>query len=343
MELKIHKLDSHDFAGWDSYVESRDDATFFHKAGWKTVIERAFKHKTHFLYVTRQDKIEGILPLVYVKSALFGRSLSSMPFAVYGGIVASNKDAADLLRAEACKLADSLKVVALEFRNSQPSDSGWPSKDLYSTFRKQLDTDNDVNLKAIPNRQRAMIRKGIAAGLQSEEVAGIDRIYNIYSESVRNLGTPVFAKKYLQILQEVFGDQCRVLMITHQDNDIAGVLSFYFQDQVLPYYGGSIALARSVKGTNDFMYWELLRRSVDEGIRVYDFGRSKKGTGPYRFKKNWGFAPQDLHYEYYLVKAQTVPEVNPTNPKYQMMIKAWKKLPLPVANFIGPFLAKNLG
>ena len=132
-------------------------------------------------------------------------------------------------------------------------------------------------------------------------------------------------------------------MITHEGRDIAGVLNFYFKDEVLPYYGGSLAVARSIKGVNDFMYWELMRRSVDEGLRVFDFGRSKNDTGAYKFKKNWGFNPKPLYYEYYLVKSDQVPEVNPMNPKYQMFIKAWKKLPVCISNRVGPILAKSLG
>jgi len=120
------------------------------------------------------------------------------------------------------------------------------------------------------------------------------------------------------------------------------VMSFYFRDEVLPYYGGSLPLARDVKG-NDFMYWELMRRSVDRGCRLFDFGRSKTGTGSYHFKKNWGFEPQPLYYEYFLVRSRGVPEVNPMNPRYRLFIEAWKRLPLPLANLVGGLLAPYLG
>jgi FemAB-related protein (PEP-CTERM system-associated) len=133
------------------------------------------------------------------------------------------------------------------------------------------------------------------------------------------------------------------MMISHEGQDVAGVVSFYFRDQVLPYYGGSVAAARAIKGVNDFMYWELMRRSADQGIKVFDFGRSKNDTGPYHFKKHWGFTPEPLHYEYSLIAAESAPDINPLNPKYQLFIKAWKKLPLFAANLMGPILAKNLG
>jgi FemAB-related protein (PEP-CTERM system-associated) len=319
------------------------EATFFHRAGWKTVLERAFGHRTHFLYAERNGQIEGILPLAQVKSLLFGNNLSSLPFCVYGGIVATTPEAEAALRQAACDLATRLQVDALEFRNLH--DSGFrlarqePLRHLPQAHRSRPRGEPQGH----PGRQRAMVRKGIDEGLAGEFADGVDRIYRVYSESVRNLGTPVFSKKYLQVLREVFGNDCDVLMITQAGRDVAGVMNFYFRDQVLPYYGGGIAAARDIRGCNHFMYWDLMRRSAERGYRLFDFGRSKEGTGPYTFKKNYGFTPEPLHYEYFLVKAQDVPNVNPTNPKYQLLIKAWEKLPLPVANTIGPFLARSLG
>lgn len=340
--IKIKELIDADINRWDAFVDSALDATFFHRAGWRSVIERTFGHKTYYLYAERNGEIEGVLPLSQVSSMLFGNNLISNPFCVYGGIIAANGEAASALRQAATDLADRLRVDALELRNMQPSGEDWPTKELYVTFRKEIDPDSEVNMKAIPRKQRAMVRKGIKAGLQGEEDGGWQRLFRVYSESVRNLGTPVFPAKYFRILREVFGDDCGVLMVTHEGQDIAGVMSFYFRDQVLPYYGGSVPAARSLKA-NDFMYWELMRRSGEQGVRIFDYGRSKVGTGSYSFKKNWGFEPEPLSYEYHLVKSSSIPEVNPMNPKYQMFIKLWKRLPLPVANMIGPVLSRNLG
>ena len=342
MGLKVCHLSGTDFARWDAFVEACPEATFFHRADWKTVLERAFGHRTHYLYAELNGEIQGLLPLAQVKSLLFGNTLSSLPFCVYGGIIANNDEARAALREAACELAGQLKVDALEMRNTNASEQDWPTKQLYATFRKEIDADPDVNMKAIPRKQRAVVRKGIKAGLVSEVDSGWQRLYRIYSESVRNLGTPVFSANYFKILREVFAEDCGVLMITHQGQDIAGVMSFYFKDQVLPYYGGSVAQARALKG-NDFMYWELMRRSGEQGVRIFDYGRSKEGTGPYSFKKNWGFTPEPLSYEYFLVKSKAMPDINPLNPKYRFFVNSWKKLPLPVANFIGPMLSKSLG
>ena len=342
MDLQVRELTESEYGRWDRFVADCPDATFFHLAGWKTVLEKAFGHRTHYLYAERDGVIEGVLPLGHIKSLFFGNTLVSTPFCVYGGIASRSDQAASALRQAATNLAEELKVDALELRNLQPTEPDWPEKELYVTFRKEIDPDPDVNLKAIPRKQRAMVRKGIKAGLSSEQDDDWQRLYRAYSESVRNLGTPVFSARLFRVLKEVFGDACGVLMITHEGKDIAGVMSFYFRDEVLPYYGGSVAAARRLAG-NDFMYWELMRRSCEQGIKVFDYGRSKEGTGSYSFKKNWGFAPQPLHYQYHLVKAAAIPEVNPMNPKYQLFIRAWKKLPLPVANFVGPMLAKYLG
>jgi len=341
-----------DAAAWDSFVASCPQATFFHRIGWRRVLQEAFGHETYFFLAEQRSddqscetasEIVGVLPLALVRSRLFGNTLASLPFCVYGGVAATTDAAVLALREAACALARQLHVDALELRNIAPSNSGWPVKNLYYTFHKAIDADNDVNLKAIPNKQRAMVRKGIAAGLVSDEDAGTQRLYRVYAESVRNLGTPVFSRRYLELLRDEFGADCQVLMIVDKGEDVAGVMSFYFRGEVLPYYGGSVARARAIKGCNDFMYWELLRRSAEEGLTSFDFGRSKRDTGPYQFKRNWGFEPEPLAYEYYLVAARQMPDVNPTNPRYRLLVDAWRRLPLPLANLIGPPLARSLG
>lgn len=195
-QLKIKELLKPDVARWDDFVTDCKEATFFHRSGWKTVIEQAFGHKTYFLYAERNGDIEGVLPLGHVKSPLFGNNLISLPFCVYGGIAASTDEARQLLKTAACDLAEDLKVDSLEMRNLQSSQDDWHSKDLYVTFRKEIDPDPDANMHAIPRKQRAMVRKGIKAELIGVPDSGYERIYRIYSESVRNLGTPVFSKGF---------------------------------------------------------------------------------------------------------------------------------------------------
>ncbi|MCX7098127.1 MAG: FemAB family PEP-CTERM system-associated protein [Methylococcales bacterium] len=338
----IKTLDEANLLRWDNFVQARPDATFFHRAGWKEIIEKSFGHKTYFLYVENEGEISGILPLVHINSLLFGNNLVSIAPCVYGGVVASDEQSYLELDKEACRLAEELGVDCLEMRNLVQKTPERPHKDLYVTFRKELDADVEKNFLAIPRKQRAVVRKGIEAGLSSVIDENIDRLYQAYSESVRNLGTPVFSKKYFQTLKDVFADKCEILTVEHQGQVVASVMSFYFKDEILPYYGGGTDLARDLKG-NDFMYWEVMRRAVEKGIKIFDYGRSKIGTGSYSFKKNWGFIPQPLFYEYHLVKAHSMPDINPLNPKYKLFIAAWKRLPLSVSQIIGPWLSKDLG
>ena len=339
---QVRELQPVDFSRWDEFVSGCREATFFHRAGWKTVIDRAFGHRTKFLYAEVDGRIEGVLPLAEVNSILFGHALVSLPFCVYGGIAAGSERARRLLDEAAVAVAEEWRVGHLEYRSLTPHHPEWATTDLYVTFRKAIDPDVEKNLLDIPRKQRAMVRKGIKAGLKSEIDEDGERFFAAYAHSVHRLGTPVFSKRYFQTLRDVFGSDCEVMTVTLGEGLVASVMSFYFRDEVLPYYGGGTDKARDLAG-NDFMYWELMRRACERGIRVFDYGRSKRGTGSFDFKKNWGFEPQPLHYEYRLIRGKRIPEHNPLNPKYSLFIKLWKRLPLPLANLIGPHIVKSLG
>ena len=341
-DIAVQPMGRDDAARWDDYVLAHPDATFFHRAGWRRVIGDAFGHPTHYLLASRGERIVGVLPLAEIDSLLFGHSLGSLPFCAYGGMLADDEAAAHALDEAAQALAIRLKVGAYECRNQLARHADWPTKDLYVTFKKAIAPELEANLDAIPRKQRAMVRKGIKAGLTSEIDADITRFFQAYSTSVHRLGTPVFSRKFFRLLKDEFGDDCEVLTITLDGKLISSVLSFYFRDEVLPYYGGGVDAARAVAG-NDFMYWELMRRACERGLKVFDFGRSKRGTGSFDFKKNWGFEPTPLYYEYFLVTDKEVPEINPLNPKYRLFIQAWKKMPLALANQVGPHIVKNLG
>lgn len=340
--MEIKRLEASDNSRWDAFVAACPEATFFHKAGWVEVLRRAAGHSSHYLYAESQGEIQGVLPLAQVKSRLFGNALISTPFCVYGGIAAVSETARTALAGAARDLAWELGVDHLELRNVGPTEAGRPGKDIYVTFQKPLAADDERNLLAIPRKQRAAVRKSMAAGLHSVIDPTADRLFEVYAESVRNLGTPVFPKILFRALLEEFGEECEVLTVEHRGRPVSSVLSFYFRDQVLPYYGGGTRAARTL-GANHYLYWELMRRAVHRRARRFDFGRSKRGTGSYHFKACWGFEPSPLHYRYELVKADAVPDLNPLNPKYRLFIAAWKRLPLPLSKLIGPWLSRNLG
>jgi FemAB-related protein (PEP-CTERM system-associated) len=347
MALICKPLDAVGEPAWDEFVNAHADATFFHLAAWRQVITRAFGHATHYTVAERDGVIVGVLPLAQVKTRLFGNSLVSVPFCVNGGPLAADGEAGAALAAHATALMRRLSVPVLEFRFQKAPDwldqTEWPARpDLYVSFRKPFTGDDEANLKAIPRKQRAMVRKGIDRGLHSVIDHSADRLHGIYAESVRNLGTPVFARSYFRLLMEVFGDKADIVTVMDGDVAIASVMNFYFRDQVLPYYGGGRMIARERYG-NDFMYWEVLRRAAARGFRLFDFGRSKLGTGAFAFKKNWGFAPEPMDYRFRLAEGAAIPDINPLNPKYRLFIAGWKRLPLPVAGLLGPPIVRGLG
>ncbi|HEY0420094.1 MAG TPA: FemAB family XrtA/PEP-CTERM system-associated protein [Acetobacteraceae bacterium] len=349
MAIACRPLDDSRAAAWDAFVLAHPAGTFFHRAGWRRVIERAFGHATHYVMAERDGAITGVLPLARVKTLLFGDSLISVPFCVYGGPLAADAESLAALHAHATGLMDQLGVRVMEWRTREapsacePLAEGWAGRDdLYVTFRKGFTADDEANMKAIPRKQRAMVRKGIEAGLVSVVETEADRLHGIYGESVRNLGTPVFSRRYFRTLMEVFGQDADIITVLDGGTAIASVMNFYFRDEVLPYYGGGMAAARGRAG-NDFMYWEVMRRAAARGFRLFDFGRSKLGTGAFAFKKNWGFTPAPLPYRFRLAPGATIPDHNPLNPKYRLFIAAWKRLPLPVARLIGPPIVRGLG
>ena len=343
MTLKMRCLDDASAQAWDAFVMSRPDATFFHLTGWETVIHEAFGFRTFYTIAEQDGAIVGILPLVQVKTLLFGNVLTSTPFCVYGGPLAVDADVAAALAAHAAALLPQTGAGVVEFRHRDAVDSQWQGRpELYVTFRKPITADHEQNMKAIPRKQRAMVRKGIQNGLTSVVEQDPARLYGIYAESVRNLGTPVFSHRFFKILMRTFADCADIVTIMHDGTAVASVMNFYFRDEVLPYYGGGTMGARPVAG-NDFMYWEVMRRAADRGHRLFDFGRSKIGTGAYSFKHNWGFEAANLHYRYALAPGASIPDHNPLNPKYALFIAAWKRLPLPIANLLGPPIVRGLG
>jgi FemAB-related protein (PEP-CTERM system-associated) len=344
MSLRLRPLDDASAPAWDAFVASQPEATFFHRSAWRGIIERSFGHATHYMLAEQDGAIAGILPLARMRTRLFGDALISTPFCVYGGPVAADAATATALEEHALGLLKKTGADHLEFRQRDAVYPGWPERPaLHYTFRKPITGDADTDMKAIPRKQRAMVRKGIQNGLTSVSNSDTDMLHRVYAESVHNLGTPVFPRKYFRELANAFPGEHDVTTILSGDTPVASVLNFYFRDEVLPYYGGGTTMARKVAG-NDFMYWEVMRRAgAERGSRIYDFGRSKSGTGAFDFKKNWGFEAAPLHYSYQLKPGGTLSEHNPSNPKYQMMIKAWRKLPLPVANLLGPPIVRGLG
>lgn len=341
--VRVRAYRREDAARWEAFVEGCPEATFFHRIGWRQILERCFGHRTHYLVAERGGDIVGILPLAEVRSLLFGHALVSLPFCAHAGVAALDEVATAGLHRAAERRAERLGVDHLELRHRAMRLPAWAQQDLYASFRKTLDPQAEANLLAIPRKQRAMVRKGIKNGLVSEIDEGVERFFPLYADNVHRHGTPPLSRRYFEALLETFGPSAEVLTVSDARGEaVSSVLSFYFRDEVLPYYAGDALAAREV-AANDFKYWELMRRACERGVRVFDFGRSKQGTGPYSFKKNWGFEPEPMAYEYCLYRHSAIPQNNPLNPKYRAFIALWRRLPIRVANAVGPHLVKSLG
>ena len=341
--LTVRRYRPSDRDRWEGFVFACQPATFFHRIGWRDVYENEFHHRTHYLLAERGSAIVGVLPLVQVKSLLFGHALVSLPFAVYGGVASTDTEAVSALHGLAVEIGRDLGADHLELRNTVAAEPDWPSQPLYVTFRKPLLATVEANMLAIPRKQRAMVRKGIQRGLRSAVGADGESFFDLYADNLHRHGTPPHAKRYFVALQRAFGADCEVLTVFNAEGKaVSNVLSFYFRDEVLPYYAGDLSEARDL-AANDFKYWELMRRACERQLGVFDFGRSKRGTGSFDFKKNWGFEASPLHYEYQLFRRATVPQNNPSNPRYRRAIDLWRRMPRGVVNAIGPVLARHLG
>ncbi len=327
---------------WDDYVLRQPTGTLFHLTAWKRAMERAFGYEPRYLVAESGGQISAVLPLFLASNPITGRTLISSPFAVYGGVCAADQRAGGLLLLRAREMARELGVQYLELRDREvPIDAeGFHTKQLYVTFDQELPRDADALMKGFPRDTRYMIRKGQKAGLKA--VVGNDQLntfYELYAESVRQLGTPVFSKEYFRILCEEFGDKLEITVIWQEAKAVAAVLSFLFRDTVLPYYGGSGAEGRKV-AANNFMYWEVMRSALERGFRYFDFGRSKVNTGAYQFKMQWNMRERALPYQFYLVRRKDMPNFSPTNAKFKLAISVWQHLPLGLTKVIGPPLVR---
>jgi FemAB-related protein (PEP-CTERM system-associated) len=326
---------------WDAFVRSSAHGSPFHLLAWKRVVETAFGHRPHYLMAAGPDRVEGVLPLFEVRGLFGGRGLVSVPYGVYGGICATSPEARAALLAAAARLAREQRADYVELRHRSDQQVDLPTKSLYVTFARPISSDPEENMAAVPRKQRRMIRQGAKFGLRAEfGLQHLEAFYEVYAESVRNLGSPVFPRTLFQAMVQEFKQECELLTVWREQRLLSGVLTLLYEDQALPYYGGAVPEAVQF-AANDFMYWELMSRVAAAGCRVFDFGRSREGTGPYHFKRHWGFEPQPLPYQY-ILRRGAIPNLSPSNPKMRVAIATWKRLPLAVTNALGPRLTRYL-
>ena len=332
----------------EAYVASHPEATPFHRPAWLNAVATATGHVALALVVEAEGALAGYLPFNLIHSPLFGRVLASSGFAVGGGVLADSPAVAALLLDAASELAERRSAPTLELRGGPlPEEgAGWTIKrDSHCGFVRALAADDEAELLAIPRKQRAEVRKGLEQPLTIRIGSGAeDRAmhYAVYAESVRNLGTPVFPRALFDAVLDAFGDDADILTVLHEGQPVASVLSLYHNGAVMPYWGGGVWAARRLRA-NDRMYYELMLHARRRGCSHFDFGRSKSRSGAYDFKRNWGFEPQPLSYGVWNQPGSEARDADPTSARHARRIELWRRLPLALANRIGPFIAAGLG
>lgn len=338
--------DVHECARIDAWVLAHGTSSPFHRPKWLKAIEAGTGQQAFCLITETNGEITGLLPLHLIHSPLFGRALVSSGFAVGGGILSDSDVATEQLAAAAWAMAESYSCPTAELRGGALPGGAWIEKcDAHANFARALTNDDDTELLAIPRKQRAEVRKGLESGLSIETGNALrdrDWHYAVYAESVRNLGTPVFPRSLMSAVLDAFGDEADILTVLDEERPVSSVLSLYHNGTVMPYWGGGVWDARRLRA-NDVMYYALMNHARAKGCHSFDFGRSKTGSGAYHFKKNWGFEPEPLAYAVRTADGSEPRDVNPNSPKYKLQIAVWQKLPLSVANRLGPWIAKGLG
>ena len=325
----------------EPFVRARPKASIFHLPQWSRAVERGTGQRAHYLLAEQGGAVRGVLPLSHVRSRLFGDALVSAGFGTGGGILADDGAAAGALAAAACALAESLGCASIELRGGAVPEGWRASAGVYANFSRELPADAESLLLSIPRRQRAEVRRALASDLETS--AGSDRRhrdahYRVYAESVRNLGTPVFPRALFDAALDEYGDEADIVIVWSGGRPLAALLNFYMGGTCQPFWGGGTREARKARA-NDLVYYEVMRRAIARGCTRADFGRSKLGTGPWARKKIWNFEETPLVYA---VRGEAR-ETNPLDPRYRLKVAAWRRLPLFVANRLGPLIARGLG
>ncbi len=334
-------------AAVDAFLEQHSDATPFHRTAWVRAVAKGCGQRAHYLIADdAAETIAAVLPLTEIHSPLFGRALVSSGFAVGGGIISDAPPAARALEQAMVALSRRLSCPSLELRGGALPEDGWQiDKTTYLGFARDLAADDDAELLAIPRKQRAEVRKALDLDLVIESGAAErdrDAHYAVYAQSVRNLGTPVFPRALFDAVLDSFGDDADIVTVRHEGVPVASVLNLYHRGTVLPFWVGGTAAARTLRA-NDLMYYALMNHARRQRCTRFDFGRSKAGTGPAAFKRNWGFEGVPLAYATRSLDGSPPRDVNPLSPRYRMQVALWQRLPLGIANAIGPAIARGLG
>ncbi len=333
---------------WTEFIGRSPQATLFHGLAWRDAVAATFGHKPYYLYARQDGDIEGVLPMFLIESRVFGRHLISVPFAVYGGICTNNPSVEAELFGQARQLAAKLKVDYLELKNLHPNGLDLPVRDLYWTFILELPKDPQTVWDTMRKRNRNILRKGIKSGLglyRPADQEGIDEkeyreFYDLFARTQKALGTPVLPKRFFD--EQLASMDVKIFSAVYKGEIVSSLWVIFFKDVVYPYYIGYDSRYLDI-APNNWILWEVIKYGCEHGYKYYDMGRSRYDTGPFHFKVHWGIEPHKLPYQYYLLNGAKMPNLNPSNPRFDLAKKVWSHLPLPLTKALGPSLVKYLG
>lgn len=328
---------------WDTYVSQHVDGTLDHLWGWRHVIGRALGHDSAHLIARRGTTIVGVLPLVLVRSPIFGRSAVSMPFLNYGGVLADDDAAVSALVDAATREAVAFRASHVELRHAARRCPNLPCRQHKLAMTMALPASGDALWATIDRKVRNQVRKAQKADLVPV-IGGselIDEFYAVFARNMRDLGTPVYPRSLFAQTMASFPERTRVFLVRHDGRAIAGGIAIGFRDVVLNPWASSLREFRHLC-PNMLLYWTMLEQAIADGATTFDFGRSSPGGGTHQFKVQWGAVERPMNWEYVLLPGAHVPDQGPSNPKFTTLVDLWTRLPLWAANRIGPYIARGL-
>lgn len=341
MQVKI--LSAEERERWDSYVQTAQEGTLYHLTAWKGIIENTFGHKTYYIYTEEDGKVTGILPLVLIKSLLFGKFIISVPFFNYGGICANGENERNALLKYAIGMARGKGANHIELRHTANYNLGLPVKESKVTMLLNLPASTEDLWNNFKTSLRTKIRRPERAGVVAKfgGPENVDFFYKVFAANMRDLGTPVYSKSFFKNILETFPQQTRLCVLFLRNEPVAAGFLIGFKNKLEIPWASSIRKYNRLK-TNMMLYWNLLQYACKNGYKEFDFGRSTIGEGTYKFKEQWGAKPLQLYWHYWMANGDKLPELNPHNPKFKLAIKIWQKLPLWLTKAVGPSIVKYL-
>jgi serine/alanine adding enzyme len=330
-------------ADWDDYVRRAESAELYHDYRWRLLIEGLFGHESVYLIARDATGVRGVLPLIRLRSRLFGDFMVSMPYLNYGGVLADSPAAQRALLDAAKRTGAELGVDHIELRHRNVTELDWPARDDKVAMLLELPASDEALWDSFKPKLRSQIRRPQKEGAVARRGGGelVGDFYDVFARNMRDLGTPVYPRRFFEAIVATFEAEASVFVVDLRGKSVAAGLVLAHRD-VLEIPWASSLRAANQTGVNMLLYWEALREGIARGCRRFDFGRSTRASGTYRFKLQWGARAQPLRWHYWLARGGALPQLSPSNPKYQVAIALWRRLPLPVANLLGPRIVRNL-